>query len=388
MRNQNLLKGSTITNQAPKSSTKRAILILEDGAVLRGNGFGATKKTYGEVVFNTGMAGYPEAITDPSYKGQILVQTYPLIGNYGVASSVFESDGPKIEGYVVRELCDDPSHWASELTLDVWLEKSGIPGIEGVDSRMLTKKIRIRGTMLGMLQVYEEGDEDPIDRLKEEVKHLVHPDKLKWAYAVATDRVKKFDAGSDRDVVLIDCGVKTSIIRNIVERKFNVVLVPPKTSTSEILDLKPVAVVLSNGPGDPKMCKEVIETTGELVEAKIPILGICLGCQMLALALGGDTYKLKFGHRGQNHPCIDLDTRRCYITSQNHGFAIDEKTLEKTGLRVTLINANDRTVEGIEHKSLPVKAFQFHPEASPGPTDANFYFDQFFTETVKKGGKL
>lgn len=378
------MKGSTITNNALRETGKKAVLVLEDGTILRGNGFGAIKKTYGEVVFNTGMAGYPESITDPSYKGQILVQTYPLIGNYGVASTVFESDGPKIEGYVIHELCRDPSHWASEQSLDTWLEKSGIPGIDGVDSRMLTKKIRMRGTMLGILQVYDGEDDDPVDDLKEEVKHLVHPDKLLWAYAVATDRVKRFDGGSDRDVALIDCGVKTSIIRNILDRKFNVILVPPRTTASKILEMEPVAVVISNGPGDPKMCKEVVDSTRQLAQSKIPIFGICLGCQILSLALGGDTYKLKFGHRGQNHPCMDLDTRRCYITSQNHGFAVDEKTLNGTGLRVIAVNVNDRTVEGVEHMTLPLMAVQFHPEASPGPTDANFYFDRFFKETIKK----
>lgn len=380
-----MAEGFSISKEAVETD-KRAVLVLEDGTVFRGAGFGASKKVYGEVVFNTGMVGYPEAITDPSYKGQILVQTYPLIGNYGVTTSAFESDGPKIEGYVIRELCKKPSHWSSELTLDSWLEENGIPGIEGVDVRMLTKRLRIRGTMLGILQVYDDAEEDYVEKLKEEVKGLVHPDKMKLAYAVATDRIKRFNVDSDKDVVLIDCGVKWSIVRNIMDRKYNVILVPPRTAASKILDMNPVAVVLSNGPGDPKMCGEVIESVQELIEAKVPILGICLGHQILALAMGADTYKLKFGHRGQNHPCIDLRTRRCYITSQNHSYAADEATLKKTGLRITLINANDKTVEGIEHERLPIKAVQFHPEASPGPTDSNFYFDEFFAETVRKRG--
>jgi len=326
------------------------------------------------------MVGYPEGITDPSYRGQILVQTYPLTGNYGVTPSAFESDGPKIEGYVIRELCKNPSHWASELRLEEWLEESGVPGIEGIDTRMLTKRIRTRGTMLGILQVYEDMGEDQVDRLIEEVKGLVHPDRMKLAYAVATDRVRRFNADSDKDVVLIDCGVKLSIIRNILERKLNAILVPPRTSASEILDMNPVAVVLSNGPGDPKMYREVIETTQELIETRIPLLGICLGCQILALSFGADTYKLKFGHRGQNHPCIDLRTGRCYITSQNHGFVADSEALKKQNLSVTLINANDKTVEGFRHEEMMVRAFQFHPEASPGPNDTNFLFDEFFED--------
>jgi len=381
-----LAEGSQISKKAAETVHKWAVLVLEDGTVFRSKGFGASKKVYGEVVFNTGMVGYPEAITDPSYKGQILVQTYPLIGNYGVTTSAFESDGPKIEGYVVHELCKKPSHWSSEMTLDSWLEANGIPGIEGIDTRMLTKRLRIRGTMLGILRVYDDADEDRVEELKEEVKKLVHPDTMKLAYAVATDRIKRFDVDGDEDVALIDCGVKLNIVRNIMDRKYNVVLVPPRTTASEILDMSPAAVVLSNGPGDPKMCGEVIESVQGLIEAKIPILGICLGNQILALSMGADTYKLKFGHRGQNHPCIDLSTGRCYITSQNHGYAVDEASLRKTGLMVMLINANDKTVEGIEHEKLPIRAVQFHPEASPGPNDSNFYFDAFFAEVAKKRG--
>lgn len=332
------------------------------------------------------MVGYPESITDPSYKGQILMQTYPLVGNYGVSQSHFESDHPQIEGYVIRELCREPSHWSSEMTLDDWLEGSGIPGIEGVDTRMLTKRIRIKGTMLGILLTYEKGDEPNVSALKDEAKHIPDPNKRDLAYEVATDRVKRFDVGSDLSIVLVDCGVKSSIIKNIMRRGFNVIQVPPKTSASEILGMAPVGVVLSNGPGDPKMCREVIEATRQIIEEKVPILGICLGCQILALSLGGDTYKLKFGHRGQNHPCLDIDTGRCYITSQNHGFAVDEESAKRIGFKVSLINANDKTVEGIAHQSLPLMAVQFHPEASPGPNDTNFLFDEFFSKLRKSGG--
>lgn len=363
---------------------KKAVLVLEDGTFLNGVGFGATKKVSGEVVFNTGMVGYVEAITDPSYHGQILMQTYPLIGNYGVCPDNFESDGPKIQGYVIHELCRNPSHWASKFTLDEWLENTGIPGIEQVDTRMLTKKIRVSGTMLGILQVYAEHDIPDLDALKEEAKHIPDPNKRHLAYEVATNYVKKIDVGGDANIVLIDCGVKQSIVKNLIERKFNVIVVPPKTSAKEILAMNPIGVVISNGPGDPKLCENVIEATCQLVKSKMPILGICLGLEILALCFGGDTYKLKFGHRGQNHTCIDVQSKRCYITSQNHGYAVNETSLKDTGLYVTFINANDKTVEGIAHSTLPVSGVQFHPEASPGPNDVSYLFDQFLDSLKEK----
>ena len=372
------MEGFSIYKSTIEAKGKNAVLVLEDGTVFRGFGFGASKKTSGEVVFNTGMVGYTEAITDPSYKGQILLQTYPLIGNYGVSSSSYESDGPKIEGYIIRELCREPNHWTSEFSLDNWLLNTGIPGIEGVDTRMITKKIRNLGTMLGILQVFETLNDDSITQLKEEIKDIIHPDKKKLVYSVATDHIEKFDAGSRRGIVLVDCGVKFSIIKNILERRFNVFLTPPQTSASDILAMNPVAVVFSNGPGDPKMLEDVIETARELTETQIPMLGICLGCQILALSLGANTYKLKFGHRGQNHPCIDLTTGRCYITSQNHGFTVSQDSLKKQNLQLRLINANDKTVEGFECKKRLIQGFQFHPEASPGPNDTNFLFDAFF----------
>jgi carbamoyl-phosphate synthase small subunit len=364
---------------------RKAVLILEDGTLMRGEGFGAACKVHGEFVFNTGMVGYPESITDPSYAGQILIQTYPLIGNYGVNTKHLESDRPQIEGYVVHELCQQPSHWSSELQLDEWLTASGVPGIAGVDTRSLTQKIRTQGTMLGILSVYENGAEPDFKTLREEAKTVEDPNKRKLAYEVASKDVKRFDVGSDLTVVLIDCGVKLSIIRNLIARSLNVIVVPPQASAEGILANQPDGVVLSNGPGDPKVYAEVIETTKKLVESRIPIMGICLGCQILALALGGETYKLKFGHRGQNHPCVEIDGKRCYITSQNHGFAVRRESLEGTGLKVTWLNANDRTVEGIRHVSLPVFAVQFHPEASPGPNDTNVLFDAFLEEVRKAG---
>lgn len=350
---------------------------MADGTLVRGVGFGAVKKTSGEVVFNTGMVGYPEAITDPSYNGQILMQTYPLIGNYGICPSHFESDAPKIEGYIVHELCREPSHWASKMTLDAWLENKGIPGIERVDTRMLTKKIRIYGVMLGIVWVYKKGNEPDLDELLKEAKHIPDPNKTDLVAEVATKKIQRLSVKGNYHVVLVDCGVKKSIVRSLLDRKVNVTIVPPHTSADKILDMAPHGILLSNGPGDPKMVPYLIKTVKQLIETSIPIMGICLGNQILALAFGGDTYKLKFGHRGQNHPCVELDTGRCYITSQNHGYAVKTKSLKGTGLRVTYLNANDKTVEGLAHRKKPIFAVQFHPEASPRPEDTLHLFDRF-----------
>jgi len=367
---------------APNGFEKEAVLVLADGTLVKGVGFGAVGKKSGEVVFNTGMVGYPEAITDPSYNGQILMQTYPFIGNYGIYPAHFESDNPKIEGYIIHELCREPSHWASKITLDKWLEDSGIPAIERVDTRMLTKKIRIYGVMLGILEVYKRRDLPDFNELLKEAKHIPDPNKTDLVAEVATRKIQKLDVKGKYHVVLVDCGVKKNIIRSLVRRKLNVTVVPPNTSTEQILDMNPNGILLSNGPGDPKMVPYVVETARELVQTDIPIMGICLGIQILALAFGGDTYKLKFGHRGQNHPCIDLDTGRCYITSQNHGYAVKAESLNGKELKVTYINANDKTVEGIAHLKKPIFAVQFHPEAAPGPEDTQHLFDQFL-ENIK-----
>ncbi|MCK4243758.1 glutamine-hydrolyzing carbamoyl-phosphate synthase small subunit [Candidatus Bathyarchaeota archaeon] len=356
---------------------REAVLVLEDGSFVKGSGFGAIKKISGEVVFNTGMVGYTEAITDPSYKGQILMQTYPLIGNYGVYEEHFESESPQIEGYIIRELCDTPSHWSSQLTLGQWFEKSGVPGIQYVDTRMLTKKIRNQGTMLGILQVFKKGENPDLKDLIEEAKEIPDPNERNLVAEVASKKVKKIDANGDLGVVLIDCGVKKSIIKNLVTRGLNVTLVPPKMTASEIFALEPDGVIISSGPGNPKMCENVIENVVQIAETNLPIFGICLGMQIITLSMGGDTYKLRFGHRGQNHPCIDLSTERCYITSQNHGYAVDANSLEKTGLYATFINANDKTIEGVAHKKKKIFGIQFHPEASPGPNDSNYMFDHF-----------
>lgn len=367
------------------NTEKEAVLVLEDGDVFSGTGFGAITQTSGEVVFNTGMVGYTEALTDPSYHGQILIQTYPLIGNYGVSRTHFESSQPKVRGYVIHELCRQPSHWSAELTLDEWLEEEGIPGIENVDTRQLTKRLRVKGTQLGLLVVKEAGDLPSLEELRTKVREVLDPNKRQLAYEVATSEIKCYEGSLDKSVVLIDCGVKNSIITNILKLGYTVFQVPPTTSSHKILSLEPQAVVLSNGPGDPKKYQEVITTTTTLFEERIPLMGICLGSQIICLALEADTYKLKFGHRGQNHPCIDVDTGRCYITSQNHGYVVDEDSLQQTGLQVQLINANDKTVEGIIHRDFFVRAVQFHPEASPGPLDYNFYFTKFFADLEQEG---
>ena len=367
------------------SKNKKAVLLLEDGTFFIGKGFGATRKISGEVVFSTSMVGYPEALTDPSYKGQILTLTYPLVGNYGVPPYdlnfglplYFESDRIQVQGLVIHELCHEPYHWASTRTLDKWLLDEGIPGIYGVDTRRLTKKLRMHGVMLGILQVCEAGEEPNLDNLlKEAKKGIPDPNLTDLVKEVSVKEPVHYKVEGKNTVVLIDCGVKYSIMRNLLKRGINVVRVPYDFSAKEILEYKPAGVVVSNGPGDPKKCVDTIACTKELVD-KVPLMGICLGNQILMLAMGGETYKMKFGHRSQNQPALDLKTNRCYITTQNHGYAVDMQCLEKSPLDCWFINANDKTVEGVKHRSKPVFAVQWHPEASPGPYDTGFLFDTF-----------
>jgi carbamoyl-phosphate synthase small subunit len=373
-----------LVTQHSSSKNKKAVLILEDGTLFNGYGFGATQKSTGEVVFSTSMVGYPEALTDPSYKGQILTLTYPLIGNYGVPPYdlnlglplYFESDRIQVRGLVIHELCEEPFHWASTRTLDKWLKDEGIPGISGVDTRRLTKKLRTHGVMLGIIHVCEEGEEPNIDSLLQEAKNIPDPNLTALAKQVTVKEPTLYKVEGANTVALIDTGVKNSIIRNFLKRGISVVRVPCDFSAKEILEYKPRGVVISNGPGDPKKCAEAVASVRELVE-KLPVMGICLGNQILSLAMGGDTYKMKFGHRSQNQPALDLKTNRCYITTQNHGYAIDEKCLESSPLECWFLNANDKTVEGVKHRSKPVFAVQWHPEASPGPYDTEFLFDAF-----------
>jgi len=356
---------------------KYAVLALEDGSTWIGVGFGAETKVSGEIVFNTGMVGYVQSITDPSFFGQIVCQTYPLIGNYGVGPTELESHKPQIRGYIVSELCRKPSHYRSEKGLDEWLKKHNIPGIEGVDTRELTKTLRVKGTMLGILEV----SRDKIDekKLKDEVASVEDPNTTDLVgHVTVRDRIKySADSSSRFNVIVIDCGVKLNIIRSLLERGVNVIRVPAIWETKQILSLNPDGILISNGPGDPKKAGYVIRSVKDIIKKRIPMMGICLGNQIMALALGGNTYKLKFGHRGQNHPVIDLDTGKSFITSQNHGFAVRPESLDSSVLRVTFRNGNDGTVEGISHRKLPIMGVQFHPEASPGPQDTSFLFDRF-----------
>lgn len=333
--------------------------------MFQGRGFGFPSSSSGEVVFNTGMVGYPEALTDPSYRGQILVLTYPLVGNYGVPDRTavedlhasFESDAIQVAGLVVAEVAGAYSHWSASSSLSDWLTEQSVPGLSGIDTRALTKRLRERGVMLGKLI----GDDDVA---------LRDPNQENLVAAVSVKQPVLYGTGNRR-VVLVDCGTKHSIVRNLVDRGLSVLRVPwDYDFLTEDFD----ALMISNGPGDPKMCGATIEHVRAAMERRRPILGVCLGNQILALAAGADTYKLKFGHRGQNQPCGQVGTSRCFITSQNHGFAVDEQTLP-SDWEPWFRNLNDGTNEGIRHRSQPFMSVQFHPEAAPGPLDTTFLFD-------------
>lgn len=363
-----------------------AALVLEDGTTFVGQGFGSPRKAGGEVVFNTGIVGYPESLTDPSYYGQILTFAYPIIGNYGVPPyeerkwgipRFFESDSIKISGLVVHEYNEVPSHWSSVRNLDSWLKEEGVPAITNIDTRRLTKKLREHGVMLGVIHVCEDGEELNIGELRDLVEAAQDPNERNLVAEVTTTETTVYNCGGNKTVVLLDCGVKYNIIRSFLKRSINVVRVPYDTSTSKILEYEPDGVVVSNGPGDPKRTPKLAQTVYEIANEGLALLGICLGTQMLALAFGGDTYKLKYGHRSQNQPVMDTVTERCYITSQNHGYAVNKDSLEKIGLEIWFMNVNDKTVEGIKHRSLNAFAVQFHPEHTPGPVDTEYVFGQF-----------
>jgi carbamoyl-phosphate synthase small subunit len=374
----------------------KALLVLEDGTVIKGRGLGAPGVRAGEVVFTTGMVGYTESLTDPSYAGQILVFTYPLIGNYGVAPYTmvdefglpahFESVGIKVEGVVVHEVCAKPSHWASRKSLDEWLREEGIPGIWGIDTRELVKKLRERGVMPGALAVFEENEDPDPGQLLELAKR-VNYNETRLAERVSVKDLTVYRTARSRGLIaVLDCGVKLSIVRALLRRGFDVALIPYGTPAERVVDLEPLGVVVSNGPGNPELYTEVVEATKGLIEYGVPILGICLGHQLVSLTLGARTYKLPYGHRGVNKPAVDVRTGRCYVTSQNHGYAVDSRTLKQAGLELWFINADDKTVEGVIDEERRLLCVQFHPEASPGPNDTAWVFD-YFVKIIEKREK-
>ncbi len=351
---------------------KAAVLVLSDGSAYFGEGLGAPSLRTGELVFNTGMTGYQEALTDPSYAGQILLMTYPLIGNYGLNKEWVESDKVHVEGFCVRQDYGQPHHVRAPQNLDSYLAENGIGGISGLDTRALTRKIREHGVMPAALEVYEEKEAD-ITALVEKARATDYS-QLDFVEKVTLGQMKKYGSGSKK-IALLDCGVKGNIIRELNKRGCEVLVFPAFTKASEIETFGVDGIVVSNGPGDPARLTSIVEQVKILMKDK-PLMGICLGHQILGWAAGSKTYKLKFGHRGGNHPVLDLKLNRVAITTQNHGFAVDEKGLGPDW-EVTHINLNDNTNEGIAHKSLPVFSVQYHPEAHPGPRDSMFLFDQF-----------
>ena len=385
---------------------KPAHLVLEDGSVYPGEAFGAVDKTaHGEVVFNTSMTGYQEVLTDPSYAGQIVVPTYPLIGNYGVNERDFESEKVQVSGFVVRQHCTQPSHSLSTATVDEFLASQGVPGISGVDTRAITRRLRTKGVMMGVIAI-DESPEDALARLRDLpsygaidfVSQVSAEAPYDWNTPVAGSpnptasqdparilaEESQTNAGptiqKTQKILVSDYGLKYNILRILRSRGCEVTAIPSTASAEDILSREPDGVVLSPGPGDPELLDYVVTTAKGLV-GKVPIMGICLGNQVLARAFGARTYKLKFGHRGANHPVRELSTGRVHITAQNHGYAVDGDTLP-SDVEVSHVNLNDGTVEGLRHRSLPIMSIQFHSEASPGPRDNEYLFDRFL-ELVK-----
>ena len=383
----------------------KAILALEDGSVYRGQAFGAPGISCGEVCFNTSMTGYQEILTDPSYKGQIVAMTYPLIGNYGVNPADVESWRPHVSGFAIRELSPVVSNWRATTSLHDYLVQNGIPGIQGIDTRALTRKLRVHGALKGLIATEPISEAEAVERARtwhglvgvDYVKEVTHPQAFPWdpqdqqsakfslargAEETAQPANSSSLPAADIPIVAYDFGVKYNILRRLRQRGFRVEVVPATTTAAEVIQRKPAGVFLSNGPGDPAALDYAVRAVRDLVNEGLPIFGICLGHQIMALALGGSTFKLKFGHRGANQPVKDLETGRVEITSQNHGFAVDPKSLG-TDVSVNRINLNDQTVEGLRHKTKPVFCVQYHPEASPGPHDSTVLFDEF-RELIEK----
>ncbi|RCW44399.1 glutamine-hydrolyzing carbamoyl-phosphate synthase small subunit [Halanaerobium sp. MA284_MarDTE_T2] len=351
---------------------KKARLVLEDGSIFKGSIFGAENEAAGEVVFNTSMTGYQEILTDPSYKGEIVCMTYPLIGNYGINKDDFESSRPHLNGFIVREFAENPENWRSREKLNDYLVNNNITAISGIDTRALTKILRSRGTMRGIITAEQETE----NKLIEKAKNVLGLSGRDLVSLVSSKDVQKYGSNNKYRVVLIDCGAKDNIKNSLLKRDCEVIVVPADMSAAEILAYRADGVMISNGPGDPDDADYAAETIKKLL-GKLPLFGICLGHQLLGKACGAKTFRLKFGHRGANHPVKDFKTNKVYITSQNHGFALDDKSLSELDLNLTHVNVNDGTVEGIEHKKYPAFSVQYHPEASPGPEDSHYLFDQF-----------
>ena len=378
----------------------KAILALEDGSVFHGQGFGAPASACGEVCFNTSMTGYQEILTDPSYKGQIVTMTYPHIGNYGVNSLDVESWQPHVAGFVIRELSPVVSNWRADCSLHEYLEKYRLPGIQGIDTRALTKKLRVRGALNGFISTEPISDEEALAKAKgwhgllgvDYVKEVTHKAPFAWDekdqqshdWTLVQGTTSAADARhhsaplrpADIPIVAYDFGMKYNILRRLRQQGFRVQVVPATTPAAEALQYKPAGIFLSNGPGDPSALPYAAQAVADLIKSGLPIFGICLGHQILGLAFGGKTFKLKFGHRGANQPVKDLETGRVEITSQNHGFAVDPASLP-SDVAVNRINLNDQTVEGMRHKTKPIFCVQYHPEASPGPHDSRPLFGEF-----------
>lgn len=359
---------------------KKAWLVLADGTVLEGASFGAQGTAIGEIVFTTGMTGYQEVLTDPSYYGQIVTQTYPLIGNYGINLDDMESASSHVQGYIVREWCDQPSNFRVAMNIDEYLKQQNIVAISGIDTRHLTKKLREYGVMNGAVTTeYETIDRG---KLLEDIRSFVIVDAVK-SVSCKTIREEKSEQGLYR-VVLMDFGYKRNIVRSLKNRGCDVTIVPSDTPAEEILAMKPDGIMLSNGPGDPEENVEIIAQIKKLLDADVPMFGICLGHQLTALATGAKTVKLKYGHRGANQPVRDLAHDRTYITSQNHGYAVQGDTVDPAVGEISHINANDNTVEGVRYKEKACFTVQFHPEASAGPQDTSYLFDEFIAMMRKE----
>ncbi len=365
--------------------SRAAHLVLEDGSVFSGESFGAQRQGSGEVVFNTTMTGYQEVLTDPSYAGQLVTLTYPLVGNYGINRADFESRRIQAAGLIVRQHCDFPSHGSSDMTLDAFLKEYDVPGISGIDTRALTRRLRTRGVMMGLLTT-TDSPEAALRQLAGTPRY----DNLDLVSTVTTGRGyvwNGFDESTGylnqpapagvRRILVTDAGLKYNILRLLQSRGCEVIALPATTPATDMLAMHPAGVLLSPGPGDPELLSGIVSNVGELL-GKVPVMGICLGHQLAARALGANTYKLKFGHRGGNHPVKDLLTGRVHITAQNHGYSVDAENLP-AGLEVSHINLNDNTVEGLVHRSLPLFTIQYHSEASPGPQDNEYLFDRFLT---------